>query len=272
MGHLTVDMEIICVGNELLIGKVINTNASWIGKRATSFGVAVKQITVVADDIKEMATVFCEVLARKPRFIIVTGGLGPTFDDKTLQGLATALNRPLEVNPEALRMVREKYASYAKITDVPETEMTPHRVKMATMPQGTLPINNPVGTAPGAQLCIDDTVIIVLPGVPSEMKAIFDDSVVPLLQEATDNIGFYEKSIFADHIMESVLAPLIDKVMHDHPLVYIKSHPKQQEGRPHIELHLSTSGKPEEQPQERLIKAATALSLLIEKSGGKVSP
>jgi molybdenum cofactor synthesis domain-containing protein len=159
-------MEIICVGNELLIGKVINTNASWIGKRATSFGVAVKQITVVADDIKEMATVFCEVLARKPRFIIVTGGLGPTFDDKTLQGLATALNRPLEVNPEALRMVREKYASYAKITDVPETEMTPHRVKMATMPQGTLPINNPVGTARAPSYVLMTRLLLYCLGCP----------------------------------------------------------------------------------------------------------
>jgi nicotinamide-nucleotide amidase len=264
-------MEIVCVGNELLIGKVVNTNASWLGKRATSFGIAVKRITVVADDIKEMAIAFCEVLARKPKFIIVTGGLGPTFDDKTLQGLAAALNRPLEINPDALQMVRAKYASYAKITNVPETEMTPPRVKMATMPQGTLPVANPVGTAPGAQIYVDGTVIVVLPGVPSEMEAIFEGSIVPLLREATGDIGFYEKSVFADHIMESVLAPLIDKVMHDNPLVYIKSHPKQQEGRPHIELHLSTSGKPEEQPQERLTKAATALYVLIEKSGGKIS-
>ncbi len=271
MGHLTTDMEIVCVGNELLIGKIVNTNASWLGKHATSYGIIVKRITVVADDVNEMAAVFCEVLARKPRFMIITGGLGPTFDDKTLQGLAKALNRPLEVNPDALQMVKAKYAAYAKTTNVPESEMTPPRVKMATMPQETLPVANPVGTAPGVQTCVDGTVIVVLPGVPLEMEAIFEASVVPMLRAATGDVSFYEKSVFADHIMESVLAPLIDKVMHDNPLVYIKSHPKQQEGRPHIELHLSTSGKPEEHPQERLNKAATAIAVLIEKSGGKIS-
>ncbi len=87
---MTVEMEIICVGNELLIGKVVNTNAYWLGKQATNLGVNVKRITVVQDIVEEMADVFCEALERKPQFIISTGGLGPTFDDKTLQGVAKA--------------------------------------------------------------------------------------------------------------------------------------------------------------------------------------
>ena len=268
---MTVDMEIVCVGNELLIGKIVNTNASWIGKKATSFGVAVKRVTVVADVLEEMSKVFCEVLERKPNFLIITGGLGPTFDDMTLQGLGKALKRPLEVNPTALRLVKAKYVEYAKIHNASEEELTPPRIKMATIPQGTLPVTNPVGTAPGVQTCVSGTVIVAMPGVPSEMEAIFEASVVPMLREETGDISFYEKSIFADNIMESVLAPLIDRVMHENPSVYIKSHPKQQEGKPHIELHLTTSGKPEEQPQEGLNKAAAMLSELNKKSGGKVS-
>lgn len=265
------DLEIVCVGNELLIGKVVNTNASWLGKRVTSLGLDVKRITVVADNVSEMAMVFNEVLSRKPSFIITTGGLGPTFDDKTFQGIAKALGRNLEVNQEALQMVKRKYAEYAKVKDVTDEEMTPPRIKMATIPQGTLPIPNPVGTAPGIKAEIDQTILVVLPGVPAEMAAIFEVSVLPMLREATGDSGFYELSIHAGDLMESVVAPLIDIVMHSNPLVYIKSHPKGKEGKPFIELHLSTSGKPVEKPYERLTKAADELSVLIKKSGGKIT-
>ncbi len=268
---MVVDIEIVCVGNELLIGKVVNTNASWLGKHATSLGLNVKRITIVADNVEEMATAFCEVLSRKPDFIITTGGLGPTFDDKTLQGIAKALGRSLEVNQEALQMVKNKYAAYAQVKNVPECEMTPPRIKMATIPQGTLPIKNPIGTAPGIKAEINPTIIVVLPGVPSEMEAIFKESVAPMLRKATGDVGFYELSIYANYIMESVVAPLIDIVMNNNPLIYIKSHPKGKEGKPHIELHFSTSGKPEEKPNERLNKAADELSTLIEKSGGKIT-
>ncbi|MCW4010211.1 MAG: nicotinamide mononucleotide deamidase-related protein [Candidatus Bathyarchaeota archaeon] len=267
---MTVDMEIICVGNELLIGKVVNTNASWLGKRATALGVAVKRITVVADVIEEMSTAFQEALSRKPKFIVVTGGLGPTFDDKTLEGIAKALNRNLSVSKEALDMVKAKYGEYTKTRNIPEDELTPARVKMATLPADTTPIRNPVGTAPAIRADLNDTVLVVLPGVPREMEAIFEESVAPLLRQAAGDRGFFELSIYAEKIMESVIAPLIDTVMHENPLVYIKSHPKGRENQPHIELHLSTSGKPSDNPQNRLAKAALQLSALIEKTDGEV--
>jgi molybdenum cofactor synthesis domain-containing protein len=265
-------MEIICVGNELLIGKVINTNASWLGSHTTRLGIAVNRITICADSVEEMAAVFREVLARKPNFIVSTGGLGPTFDDKTLQGIAEALHRKLVVNQEALRMVKEKYAEYAKTRHIKEGEMTAPRIKMATLPEGTTPLPNPLGTAPGVRADVDGTVLFALPGVPREMEAIFDASVAPLLREASGGVAFYEKSIFVDNVMESVLAPLIDAVMRDNPPVYIKSHPKGRESKPHMELHLSTSGKPSEKPEKKLENAAAHLSGLIAKAGGIVYP
>ena len=76
-------VEIICVGNELLIGKTLNTNAHWLAKRITSLGLKVRRITVVGDDLEEISSAIKETVNRKPCFIIVTGGLGPTFDDKT---------------------------------------------------------------------------------------------------------------------------------------------------------------------------------------------
>jgi nicotinamide-nucleotide amidase len=267
---MTLNMEIICVGNELLIGKILNTNAQWLSKRATAVGIAVKRVTVVADEVEEIASAVREALQRKPRFIVTTGGLGPTFDDKTLAGIAKALNRKLEVNAKALQMVKEKYEAHARERGTEKVELTQPRIKMATIPEKTDPVHNPVGTAPAVQADLNGAILIALPGVPSEMEAIFEEAIVPLLKQASGGNAFYEKSIYADNIMESALAPLIDKVMQDNPRVYIKSHPKGKEDKPHMEIHFSIKGKEAEKPEEKLRKAVVQLSGLIEKSSDKV--
>jgi molybdenum cofactor synthesis domain-containing protein len=263
-------MEIICVGNERLIGKTVNTNAYWLAKRATSLGITVKRITVAADDVDEIAKVIREALKRKPRFIIITGGLGPTFDDKTLEGIAKALNLKWEVNEKALKMVREKYEAYAKAGRIERVELTPARVKMAKLPENAEPLPNPVGTAPGVLVKVDVMFLIALPGVPSEMEAIFDESVAPLLKKEAGEVGFFETSMFADGIMESTLAPLIDQTMHDNPYIYIKSHPKGEEKKPHLEIHFSTTAKDSKTAKDRLGKAIIQLSELVKKNNGKI--
>lgn len=263
-------MEIICIGNELLIGKVLNTNAQWMAKRATSLGILVTRVTVIRDNLDEISQVIHEALARGPRFLITTGGLGPTFDDMTLEGIAKALNQKLVTNPKALVMVKRKYESFVKSGRIEDAELTPPRVKMATLPEKAQPLPNPEGTAPGALLKAKSSKLIALPGVPTEMEAIFEESVVPMLMKESEGSTFYEASIYADNIMESSLAPLIDKTMHDNTYVYIKSHPKGEENTPHIELHFSTISKSSEEAKHRLAKALNQLSELIEKQGGKV--
>jgi len=267
---MAVEMEIICVGNELLIGKTLNTNALWMAKRSTSLGVMVKRITVVGDEIGEISAVVTEALKRKPQFVVTTGGLGPTFDDKTLEGIAKALRKEVEVNDKALRMIREKYEALAKEGRLEKVELTPPRVKMARLPKEAKPLNNPVGTAPAVLVEMDRTVLIALPGVPSEMEAIFEESVVPLLRKESGNVTFFEASVFADEIMESALAPLIDRTMHDNEYVYIKSHPKGEENMPHIELHFSMTSKDGKSAKDKLGKAIMQLSELIERNGGKI--
>lgn len=263
-------VEIVCVGNELLIGKTLNTNAHWIAKRVTSLGIMVKRIAVVPDEIDEIAKAIREALKRKPRIIITTGGLGPTFDDKTLEGIAKALNLKLEVNKKAMKMVREKYEAYVKAGRMEKVELTLPRVKMAKLPQDSEPLPNPVGTAPGIIMNVKRTSLIALPGVPSEMKAIFDESVAALLKKEAGEVAFFEKSIYADSIMESTLAPLIDRAMHDNPCVYIKSHPKGEERKPHLEIHFSTTAKDPKTGKDRLEKAINQLSELVQKNNGKI--
>ena len=265
-----VEVEIISVGNELLIGKILNTNAQFLSKRATKLGTKITRTTTIADNVNEIANTLLEALQRKPQFIITTGGLGPTFDDKTLQGIAKALNRQLEVNPKALDMVKEKYEAYAKRKNVKTAELTQPRIKMATIPEKTVPIRNPVGTAPAVRADVNDTVIFALPGVPGEMEAIFEEAIVPLLKQASKGCAFHEKSIYADEILESTLAPLIDTVMQDNPEVYIKSHPRGAENKPNIEIHFSITAVNNEKSQKRLQAATNQLSQLITRNNGKV--
>jgi len=262
-------MEVLCIGNELLIGKTLNTNAQWLSKRATAVGITVKRVTVVADEVEEIAAAVREALLRKPKFLIVTGGLGPTFDDKTLEGIAKALNRKVEINAKALQMIKERYEAYAREKGVEKVELTQPRIKMATIPEETEPVPNPVGTAPGVRADLEETVLIALPGVPSEMEAIFEETVVPLLKQASAGIAFYEKSMYADKIMESTLAPLISKVMKANPGIYVKSHPRGEEDKPHIKIHFSIKAKDQKKSAKKLEKAIAQLSCLVEKSGGK---
>ncbi len=265
-------IEIICIGNELLIGKILNTNAQWLARYITSLGLSVKRIITIGDDIEEISKTLSESLQRKPIFIITTGGLGPTFDDKTLEGMANALSLKLKVDEEALRMVERRYRQYVEEGMLEEVELTPHRVKMATLPDGAKPLPNPVGTAPGVLLKHGDTTIVALPGVPDEMRAIFEGSVAPLLKEAAGGVIFYEVSLEALGIFESDLAPLIERTMRNNPYVYIKSHPKGGERISRIELHLFTTAKDSSIARNRIGRAIIQLSDLINERGGRLTP
>lgn len=265
-------VEIISIGNELLIGKIVNTNAYWLAKRITSLGLSVRRITVIGDDLDEISSAIRESLQRRPAFIITTGGLGPTFDDKTLEGVAIATNRNLEENKEALEMVRRKYEEYVAQGRMERVELTQHRIKMARLPRGAKPLPNPVGTAPGVLLEHEGVTLIMLPGVPEEMKAIFEESILPLLRKAAGNMIFYETSLEVTGIYESDLAPLIEEVMHENPYVYIKSHPKISEKVQKIELHLSTTSNDEKTARQRIERAIMQISVLISEKGGKIRP
>lgn len=267
-----VNVELLCIGNELLIGKTLNTNAHWLAKRITSLGLKVRRITTVADDLEEISSAIKEAMQRKTRFLITTGGLGPTFDDKTLEGIAKALNLKLKVDGAALKMIEEKYEQYVKEGRMERAELTPHRVKMATLPEGARPLPNPVGTAPGVILEANTTIIIALPGVPSEMKAIFEESVLPILRKEAGNMIFYEASLEVLGIVESEIAPIIDRVMHDNPYVYIKSHPKGGEKTSRIELHFSTTAQDAETAKNRVGRAIIQISEMIREKGGKIRP
>ncbi len=266
---MTCTIEIISIGNELLIGQIVNTNAQWLAKYIVSLGGHVNKITTIGDSFNEISSTLLSSLSKKPTFIITTGGLGPTFDDKTLESIARALKMPLELNEKALAIIKNKYHRYEK-TVMKKIELTPARLKMATLPRGAVPLLNPVGTAPGVLLEFNSSKIVALPGVPREMKTIFDESVVPMIKNSVGNLFVYGRSLKITGIIESEIAPLIDVTMHDNPQIYIKSHPKAPEPIPLIELYFTTTSKSREEAKKLVEEAIKRISPLIYRHGGKI--
>src|SRR6267378_4612332 len=226
--------EIISVGNELLIGHTMDTNSFWIAKQFTRFGWTLQRITVLRDSLAVIKDGLTGALRRKPDLLITLGGLGPTHDDMTLKGIAIALGKSLVLNQEALAMVKVRYSKLEA-----STGLTRFRRKMATLPEGADPLPNPIGTAPGVMIKVRTTRLVSLPGVPSEMKAIFTGSVVPMLRAEKAEAP---KEVFIGlvGIIESALAPALDRTRRAFPGLYFKSHPRGREGgiRTLIQLHV----------------------------------
>ncbi len=234
-------VELLSIGNELLLGNTVNTNASWIASRVTELGGQVVRVTTVPDDLGEISKSIIESSRRKPNFLITTGGIGPTFDDMTFRASAKALRSRVRVDTRAVEMMRQHYARR-----FPNRRLilTKPRLKMATIPARSEPIRNPVGTAPAIEFKVGKTLTFCLPGVPKETMAIFNETVAPIIEAKSAGATFLERWLQVRGVTESRLAPLIDRTMSRWPSVYIKSHPRGIiRGRSFIELHFSTHSR-----------------------------
>lgn len=152
------NVAVVTVGNELLAGRTTNTNATWLCEQLTERGTTVERVTTVPDRVADIARVINEYRAEYDA-VVVTGGLGPTHDDVTMEGVAAALGRSLEEHETALSWLTENGYSRGDLVD-----------GTAALPTGSRALHNKEGVAPGAAL----EGIYVLPGVPTEMKAMFE--------------------------------------------------------------------------------------------------
>ena len=114
---MTINIEIFCIGDELLWGTTANTNSEWISKEIGHNGGTVTRITTIGDNIDQISLAVKESLSRKPNWIIITGGLGPTYDDKTLESIAVALGVDLSLNDTAVEMLKNSYARRSSSLD-----------------------------------------------------------------------------------------------------------------------------------------------------------
>jgi len=252
--------EIIAIGNELLLGDVLDTNTNWLCKRITGVGGQVTRVAMVRDEIEAIAAEMRAALKRNPDLIITTGGLGPTGDDITLQGVAEATGRPLELHAEALALVKATYEELTRKGYLADATLTEARKKMAYLPQDATALSNPVGAAPASVLQVGGTTLVSLPGVPEELKGIYQETLPPILKAIFGDSYYQEKAIIALCGDESSLAPILAEVVEDHPEVYIKSRARRYGSEVRILITLSAPGGSKKEVEQRIGAALETLT------------
>ncbi|KPJ60256.1 MAG: hypothetical protein AMJ46_07375 [Latescibacteria bacterium DG_63] len=167
--------ELVTIGDELLLGSTADTNCLYIGRRLADFGVRLVRRTSVGDDVDAVGEVIRSCLERAD-LVITTGGLGTTSDDVTKQAVAQLLGRRLVFREQVEQEVRARYASRGR-------DMPPGSGSLALVPRGAKTIRNPLGAAPGLYMEEANVALFVLPGVPWEAEATFEEGVVPYLEQ-----------------------------------------------------------------------------------------
>lgn len=193
--------ELISIGDELLIGQVVNTNAPWISRQLNKAGFAVKQITVVGDLEDEIINAL-DLARKRADIILITGGLGPTKDDLTKQVLCKYFNTHLEFDTQAYNDIENIFRARGR-------EVTPTNRTQAELPASCIPVYNKNGTAPGMWFHADGKVFVSMPGVPYEMEAMMTDFVIPKLMQEFKSTPVIHKTILTQGIGESYLSDMI---------------------------------------------------------------
>ncbi|HJQ27486.1 MAG TPA: molybdopterin-binding protein [Blastocatellia bacterium] len=217
------NVEIVVVGNEVLLGMVQDTNSNYLCRVLRGMGGRVRHIAIVRDEVDAIADAVRAALARRADLLFTCGGLGPTDDDLTLAAIAQALGQRLEINSAARAFVEQRFAELAVQGYVSSAQMTEARLKMARLPAGAQIIANPMGAAPAVAMTAATARLVALPGVPAELKAIVEGPLQPLLKELFGRGSYRECEVLVECGDESRLAPALRQVVAAHPEVYIKS-------------------------------------------------
>ena len=193
--------EIICIGDELLIGQVINTNATWLAQQLNLIGIEVYQVTAISDNKDHIKTAL-ETAGIHSDIIVITGGLGPTKDDITKQSLCEYFNTLLKFDQQAYEQIEELF----RIRGLRVTELNKMQ---AEIPENCTPIKNVNGTAPGMWFEDKGKTYISLPGVPFEMQPMMTDHVLPALKQRCQSGIIIHKTVLTQGVGESWLSEMI---------------------------------------------------------------
>jgi len=227
--------EIITVGSELLLGQIVDTNSTWIAQKLAAIGVNLFYRTAVGDNPARMEDIFRRALERS-NVAIVTGGIGPTEDDRTREIAAQVTGRKLIMHPGLLQQITERFRRRGFI-------MTSNNEKQAQIPEGAIPVENPNGTAPAFIMEQEGSVLICLPGVPFEMKYLVEHSIISYLREKFDLGGEVIKSrvLKTCGLGESTVDDMISDLMAKgtNPTVGVLAHPGQ------VDVRITAKGSDE---------------------------
>lgn len=246
--------EIITIGDEILIGQIVDTNSAYISKALNKIGIAVYQITSIQDSRDHILEAFAVAQSRVD-LVIITGGLGPTKDDITKHTLAHYFNDVLEVNQDVLDHVTYLFKEYIK------KPMLEANKTQALVPSTAQILTNRFGTAPGMWMEKENTIFVSMPGVPYEMKGLMENEVLPRLQEKYKLPYILHKTFLTYGMGESAIAQHIEDFENELPqsikLAYLPSL-----GR--VRLRLSTSGQDREEVEKSIELQSQKLLPLIE--------
>ncbi len=193
---------IISIGDELLLGQVLDTNSTWISSQLTQLGIEITSREVCSDKTEEITNALHR-LSQKNDLVITTGGLGPTQDDKTIQALCQYFGVEVIRDKSSEERITNRLNTYLKKSIT--KELLELNLKQANIPSNAIALDNPQGAAPGVWILQDDTYYLSLPGVPLEVEAIISESALPLLEKlSTDEIHIY--NILVSGIPESALS------------------------------------------------------------------
>lgn len=193
--------EIITIGDEILIGQIVDTNSAWMGEQLNLAGIKVHQITSVSDNAEHIVKALDEAKSRVD-IILITGGLGPTKDDITKHTLVTYFNTSLRFDEEVHQHVKALFARFGR-------EVTGVNLKQAEVPESCTVIHNANGTAPGMWFDQDGKVFVSMPGVPYEMKKMMGAEILPRLKKKYNLPTIVHRTILTQGIGESFLSEII---------------------------------------------------------------
>ena len=230
--------EIVTIGTEMLLGDLIDTNTAWISQRLAELGVGIYRHTTVGDNTERIVDALREASSRSA-LVVTTGGLGPTSDDLTNACLSTLTGREMVEYPEAREHVDEMFARFGR-------QPTANNYKQALFPAGTELIPNPVGTAMGALVEWEGTLFATLPGVPTEMKTMFGETLEPMIRARSEG-SIVSKTLHFAGIGESALAEKVQEFLDaTDPTVA----PLAGQGR--VRLRITTRAATEREAQEKI--------------------
>ena len=170
-------IELFSVGTELVLGQIQDTNAHWIAQQILQNGGELRRVTMLRDDFDEMTEAINSAIQRETALILTTGGLGPTPDDMTVSVIASLIGTKPIVSKETV-------AEYKKRREMSEDDILSDALtKMATIPESAQVYQNPAGWAPCISVDYKQSTIMMMPGPPSEMKAVFETYIQPLIVE-----------------------------------------------------------------------------------------
>jgi molybdenum cofactor synthesis domain-containing protein len=259
-------VELIATGDELIYGRILDTNSNWIAKRLTEIGAELRRVTMVGDDYDDMKDALLGAFDRDAEIIIFTGGLGPSEDDFTVDAIGRALGLAVTTDPVGFQKIKEIYERRG--SDVKRG------ARMARILEGSAGVQNRVGMSVGMKLLINGKLIFTLPGVPQEMQGMFDDHIAPVLEaEAKHKLLGHTYGV---SMVWKDFFPVYTQLQKDYPEIYIKNAatpPEAEEERAkvkEVKVDIVVQGSTKKEAEEKMTAFMDEYKRRVDAAGGGI--